>query len=101
VSGDKVAAREVPPMGDAEDQVPGLPGGFGHFYLHEYRGVVELAYALSGNRAGAEDIAQEAFLRAYRDWQRVGRYQYPGAWAGAGPVLGPGARTGRAAGQWG
>jgi RNA polymerase sigma-70 factor (sigma-E family) len=80
VSGDKVAAREVPPMGDAEDQVPGLPGGFGHFYLQEYRGVVELAYALSGNRAGAEDIAQEAFLRAYRDWQRVGRYQYPGAW---------------------
>jgi RNA polymerase sigma-70 factor, ECF subfamily len=50
------------------------------FFLREYRGVVELAYALSGNRAGAEDIAQEAFLRAHRDWQRVGRYQYPGAW---------------------
>jgi RNA polymerase sigma-70 factor (ECF subfamily) len=80
VSGDKVAAREVPPVGGAEDQAPRLPGGFGHFYLHEYRGVVELAYALSGNRAGAEDIAQEAFLRAYRDWQRVGRYQHPGAW---------------------
>lgn len=41
--------------------------------------MVELAYALSGNRAGA-DIAQEAFLRAHRDWHRVGRYQYPGAW---------------------
>ena len=67
-------------MGDAQDQAPGLPGGFGHFYLQEYRGVVELAYGLSGNRAGAEDIAQEAFLRAYRDWQRVGRYQYRGAW---------------------
>src|SRR5215211_783420 len=80
MSGDKVAARGVPPMGDADDEAPGLPGGFGHFYLHEYRGVVELAYALSGNRSGAEDIAQEAFLRAYRDWQRVGRYQYPGAW---------------------
>ena len=22
----------------------------------------------------------EAFLRAHRDWHRVGRYQYPGAW---------------------
>jgi RNA polymerase sigma-70 factor (ECF subfamily) len=42
--------------------------------------VVELADALTGNRAGAEDIAQEAFLRAHRDWQRVGRYQHPGAW---------------------
>jgi RNA polymerase sigma-70 factor, ECF subfamily len=28
--------------------------------------VVALAYALSGSRSGAEDIAQEAFLRAWR-----------------------------------
>lgn len=55
------------------------PGGFEGF-LREYRGAVELAYALSGNRAGAEDIAQEAFLRAHRDWPRVDGYQYPGAW---------------------
>jgi RNA polymerase sigma-70 factor, ECF subfamily len=74
-----VAAREVPPVRGAEDQALEL-GGFEHFYLREYRGVVELAYALSGTRAGAEDIAQEAFLRAHGDWHRVGRYQYPGAW---------------------
>jgi RNA polymerase sigma-70 factor, ECF subfamily len=78
--GDEVAAPEVPPVGGAKDQALEPPGGFEHFYLREYRGVVELAYALSGNRAGAEDIAQEAFLRAHRDWQRVGRYQHPGAW---------------------
>jgi Sigma-70 region 2 len=75
-----VAAPEVPPVGGTEDQALEPPGGFEHFYLREYRGVVELAYALSGNRAGAEDIAQEAFLRAHRDWQRVGHYQHPGAW---------------------
>ena len=57
-----------------------LPCSFDDFYLREYRRVVELAYALSGNRVGAEDIAQEAFLRAHRDWHRVGRYQHPGAW---------------------
>jgi RNA polymerase sigma-70 factor (ECF subfamily) len=79
VLGGVVAAREVPPVRGAEDQALEL-GGFEHFYLREYRGVVELAYALSGHRAGAEDIAQEAFLRAHRDWQRVGRYQHPGAW---------------------
>jgi YVTN family beta-propeller protein len=78
--GDEVAAPEVPPVRGTEDQALEPPDGFEHFYLREYRGVVELAYALSGNRAGAEDIAQEAFLRAHRDWQRVGRYQYPGAW---------------------
>jgi RNA polymerase sigma-70 factor, ECF subfamily len=75
-----VAAPEVPPVRGTEDQALEPPGGFEHFYLREYRGVVELAYALSGNRAGAEDITQEAFLRAHRDWPRVGRYQHPGAW---------------------
>jgi RNA polymerase sigma-70 factor (ECF subfamily) len=42
--------------------------------------VVKLAFALSGSRAGAEDIAQEAFLRAYRDWERVGSYEHQAAW---------------------
>jgi len=42
--------------------------------------VVELAYALSGSRMAAEDIAQEAFLRAYRDWGRVGSYEHQAAW---------------------
>jgi RNA polymerase sigma factor (sigma-70 family) len=55
-------------------------GGFEAFYLREYYAVVQLAYALSGSRLAAEDIAQEAFLRAHRDWQRVGHYQYPRAW---------------------
>ena len=74
-----MAAPEVPRV-DSVGQGLEPPGGFEGFFLREYRGVVELAYALSGNRAGAEDIAQEAFLRAHRDWHRVGGYQYPGAW---------------------
>jgi RNA polymerase sigma factor (sigma-70 family) len=57
-----------------------LPGRFEYFYLQEYSTVVALAYALSGSRSGAEDIAQEAFLRAYRDWDRVGSYEHQAAW---------------------
>jgi RNA polymerase sigma-70 factor, ECF subfamily len=57
-----------------------LPGRFEYFYLQEYPRVVALAYALSGSRMGAEDIAQEAFLRAYRDWDRVGSYEHRVAW---------------------
>jgi RNA polymerase sigma-70 factor (ECF subfamily) len=57
-----------------------LPGRFEHFYLQEYPRVVELVYALSGSRSGAEDIAQEAFLRAYRNWDRIGAYDYQAAW---------------------
>ncbi len=51
--------------------------GFEAFYLREYHAVVQLAYALSGSRLAAEDIAQEAFLRAFRDWQAI---RNPPAW---------------------
>jgi RNA polymerase sigma-70 factor, ECF subfamily len=53
---------------------------FEDFYLCEYPKMVALAYGLSGNRLTAEDLAQEALLRAYRRWDRVGRYDKPGAW---------------------
>jgi DNA-directed RNA polymerase specialized sigma24 family protein len=52
-------------------------GGFEAFYLRESHAVVRLAYALSGSRLVAEDIAQEAFLRAFRDWEGV-RHPRPG-----------------------
>jgi RNA polymerase sigma-70 factor (sigma-E family) len=74
------ASAGVPIPFDAASPVVRLPGRFEHFYLQEYPGVVALAYALSGSRAGAEDIAQEAFLRAYRDWDRVGSYEHRVAW---------------------
>jgi RNA polymerase sigma-70 factor, ECF subfamily len=50
---------------------------FEAFYVREYHGVVRLAYALSGSHLVAEDIAQDVFLRAYLDWQRIRR---PAAW---------------------
>lgn len=53
---------------------------FEDFYAREYPAVVGLAYALSGSRWGAEDLAQEAFLAAHRDWDRIGAYERPGAW---------------------
>lgn len=53
---------------------------FEDFYRKEYRAVVGLAYALSGSRWAAEDLAQEAFLAAHDDWARVSAYDQPGAW---------------------
>jgi RNA polymerase sigma-70 factor, ECF subfamily len=53
---------------------------FETFYLKEYRAVVGLAYALSGNRSIAEDLAQEAFLAAHRNWHRIAGYDRPSAW---------------------
>lgn len=57
-----------------------LPGEFEAFYRDEYGAVVALVNVLSGSRWAAEDLAQEAFLRTYRDWNRVGRMDSPQAW---------------------
>ena len=53
---------------------------FSTFYERELRPVVGLAYVLSGSRSGAEDIAQDAFVQAYRKWETVGAYANPGGW---------------------
>jgi RNA polymerase sigma-70 factor (ECF subfamily) len=53
---------------------------FDSFYAAEFEAVAGLAYALSGSRLGAEDLAQDAFLAAYRRWEEIGRYDNPGGW---------------------
>jgi RNA polymerase sigma-70 factor (ECF subfamily) len=53
---------------------------FEDFYRKEYLAVVSLAYALSGSRSVAEELAQEAFLAAHRAWARIATYEQPGAW---------------------
>jgi RNA polymerase sigma-70 factor (sigma-E family) len=74
------ARRTARAVLDGKPEAVQVPGRFEYFYLQEYPKVVALAYTLSGSRAGAEDIAQEAFLRAYRDWDRIGSYEYQAAW---------------------
>jgi len=56
------------------------PERFETFYLREFRGVVAVAFALSGSRVAAEDIAQEAFIAAHQRWETVGRYDSPIGW---------------------
>ena len=53
---------------------------FERFYEREFRSVVGLAYALSGSRSASEDLAQEAFIAAHRNWDRIGAYDKPEAW---------------------
>lgn len=57
-----------------------LQEDFESFYTRERRPVVGLAFVLSGSRSGAEDLAQDAFLTAYKRWDTVGSYDNPGAW---------------------
>lgn len=53
---------------------------FESFFATEYRRVVGLAFVLCGRRAVAEEVAQDAFVQAYRRWSVVSGYDDPGAW---------------------
>jgi RNA polymerase sigma factor (sigma-70 family) len=66
--------------GPGEAVVVRLPERFEAFYERKYHRVVGFAYAVAGSWEAAEDATQEAFLRAHREWGRVGRYDQPGAW---------------------
>jgi RNA polymerase sigma-70 factor (ECF subfamily) len=66
------AAGAVGPVADG--------AAFDAFFLREYRPLVGLLLALTGDLAVAEDLAQEALLRALRRWDRVAGLDKPGAW---------------------
>ncbi|MGH9271467.1 MAG: SigE family RNA polymerase sigma factor [Ilumatobacteraceae bacterium] len=53
---------------------------FDAFFRLEYPHLVVLAAALTGHRAVAEELAQEAMWRACARWSRISRYERPGAW---------------------
>jgi RNA polymerase sigma factor (sigma-70 family) len=53
---------------------------FESFFAAEYGRVVGLAFVLCGRRVVAEEVAQDAFVQAYRRWSVVSGYGDPGAW---------------------
>jgi RNA polymerase sigma-70 factor, ECF subfamily len=53
---------------------------FGEFYGATASRVVRHAYGLTGNIADAQDIAEEAFARAWQRWDTVRACDSPEAW---------------------
>src|SRR5512141_1996806 len=53
---------------------------FGGFYEHAYPRAYRVALGITGDRALADDVAQEAFARAYRDRSRFRGDAQAGAW---------------------
>lgn len=53
---------------------------FEELYRQDFRRLVALAYGLSGSRAAAEELVQEAFLAAHRRWDQIRDYDNPSAW---------------------
>lgn len=53
---------------------------FESFYARQQRRLVGLAFSVSGSRLGAEELAQDALMAAYRDWDRIQRLDDPEVW---------------------
>ncbi len=53
---------------------------FEAFYQAEYPMLVRTLYLLTGSRAEAEDLAQEALARAFERWSRVRAMDSPGGY---------------------
>jgi RNA polymerase sigma-70 factor, ECF subfamily len=53
---------------------------FEEVYRRELRSMVALGTTLTGSREAGVDLAHEAMVRAYRDWDDVGGLERPGAW---------------------
>ncbi len=53
---------------------------FDYFYRSEYRSVLKLVRPLTRSLCAAEDVAQEAFVRALRNWKDVADHPSPEAW---------------------
>lgn len=55
----------------------GVVPSFTDFYDRHYRSVLALARAAAGSWSDAEDLTQEAFSAAFRNWSKVAGYDEP------------------------
>jgi RNA polymerase sigma-70 factor, ECF subfamily len=55
-------------------------GAFEDFFRAEYPRLVPMLQAVTGDRQWAEDVAQEALVAAQQNWERIARFDKPGAW---------------------
>lgn len=59
-------------MGDDSD--------YARFFADQYSSTVYAVLPIVGDRAEAESISQDAFVKALARWRRLRRYDKPGAW---------------------
>lgn len=76
--------RTVTPVRPVAPVVPAAPartwGSFDEFYRNEWTAVAALAHTLCGSHGTAEELAQDAFVAVYRNWDRVSAMDRPDAW---------------------
>lgn len=58
----------------------GAASDFAEFYTATWPRTLAVTYAMTGDRGAAEELAQEAYVRAWSQWTKVSRYDHPAAW---------------------
>jgi RNA polymerase sigma-70 factor (ECF subfamily) len=76
---DAVPTQE-PGHEDERSRPLGPASSFDDFYRATSRRVLHHVYALTGDRAEAQDCVQEAYARAWQRWSRVRSHDDPEAW---------------------
>src|SRR4029453_12620440 len=71
------AEGDVVPLPVAEEQAP---PDFAAFFAEEHRGLFKALYFVTGNRADAAELMQDAFLKLWERWDRLDRVEEPTAY---------------------
>ncbi|MFM6851945.1 MAG: SigE family RNA polymerase sigma factor [Terrabacter sp.] len=58
----------------------GAESDFADFYAATWSRTLAVTYALTGDRGVAEELAQEAYVKAWSHWPKVSTYEQPAAW---------------------
>lgn len=74
-----VAPRDSGAIDDGEPQDL-RPANLEALFQQSYRPIVQALALACGDLAAAEDATQDAFAQAWLRWDRISRYDNPGAW---------------------
>jgi DNA-directed RNA polymerase specialized sigma24 family protein len=74
------SGRRTASAGRRPTPPPDGHAGFDEFYQARHGDVVAMAYALTGDFNEAQDIAQEAFCRAWQRWSALTEHDEPVGW---------------------
>lgn len=72
--------EEPSPPDEAAVRALDAASTFEGFFRREYPRMVALAAAVAGSAEVADDVAQEAMVRARNHWDRISAYDRPGTW---------------------
>jgi RNA polymerase sigma-70 factor, ECF subfamily len=76
----RVRRQEALDLARTQEMVVRFEDEYAAFYRAEFAHVVRTSYLIVHDRQRAEEVAQEAFIQLLAHWNKVSRYEQPGAW---------------------